>query len=95
MKNSNLSFVPLSQASLCLDCEMITAAAKSCTTCGSAALLNIARALSRPNYHRLLFADDGAMEIVSAEYSGGRQTFFPQQERPRAESYEFSRIQGE
>ena len=50
MNNSNPSLIPLQRASLCLDCEVITPAQKSCMACGSAALLNIARALSGPHY---------------------------------------------
>jgi hypothetical protein len=45
---SQLDVVPLTRASLCLDCEMITAADASCRVCGSAALLSVARALSSP-----------------------------------------------
>ena len=48
MNKSNPSLIPLQRASLCLDCEVITPAQKSCLACGSAALLNVARALSRP-----------------------------------------------
>ena len=44
---SNLSLVPLRQASLCLDCETITTASTKCQACGSQALLNVARALNR------------------------------------------------
>jgi hypothetical protein len=50
MNNSNPSLIPLQRASLCLDCEVITSAQKSCLACGSAALLNIARALGGPHY---------------------------------------------
>ena len=39
--------VPLQQASLCLDCEQITAARVYCRACGSHALLGIAGVLSR------------------------------------------------
>lgn len=48
MKSSKLSLVPFQLASLCLDCEMITAANGRCIACGSMALLNIARTLSKP-----------------------------------------------
>ncbi len=48
MKTTNRNFVPLNQASLCLDCEMVTAAPNSCPACGSGALMSISRALSRP-----------------------------------------------
>lgn len=47
MNSSKLSLVPLQLASLCLDCEMITPAHGRCIACGSAALLNVARTLSR------------------------------------------------
>lgn len=46
MNSSKLSIVPFRQASLCLDCDMITAAHTHCFVCGSAALLNIARTLN-------------------------------------------------
>jgi hypothetical protein len=46
MNVSKLSLVPLQQASLCLDCEIITAAHTHCLACGSAALLNLARTLN-------------------------------------------------
>lgn len=45
MNIGNLDLVPLRQASLCMDCETITAAHTNCLACGSRALLNIARAL--------------------------------------------------
>jgi hypothetical protein len=44
--NSNLSFVPLQQASLCLDCDTITSGHTNCQACGSRALLSLARVLS-------------------------------------------------
>jgi hypothetical protein len=47
MNASNLSFIPLRQASLCLDCEVITLGHTRCMACGSSALLNVDRALSR------------------------------------------------
>jgi hypothetical protein len=50
MNNLNPSLIPLQRASLCLDCEVITPAQKSCLACGSMALLNVARALSGPHY---------------------------------------------
>jgi len=48
MNSSKPSLVPLQLASLCLDCEMITPANGRCVACGSVALLNVARTLSRP-----------------------------------------------
>jgi len=44
--NLNIDLVPLQQANLCLDCELITAGHTECLVCGSRALLNIARVLS-------------------------------------------------
>src|SRR5271154_3061985 len=46
MNTSEFSLVPLQQASLCLDCEMITSAHTHCLACGSAALMNLARTLN-------------------------------------------------
>jgi hypothetical protein len=46
MNVAKFSLVPFQQASLCLDCEMITAAHTHCFVCGSAALLNLARTLN-------------------------------------------------
>jgi hypothetical protein len=46
MNTSELSLVPLKQASLCLDCDMITSSHTNCLACGSAALLNLARTLN-------------------------------------------------
>jgi hypothetical protein len=46
MNISKLSLVPLQHASLCMDCEMITAAHTHCCACGSVALLNLARTLN-------------------------------------------------
>ena len=50
MNVSKLSLVPLQQASLCLDCEIITAAHTHCLACGSVALLNLARTLNGEEY---------------------------------------------
>lgn len=46
MNTSELSLVPLQHASLCMDCEMITASQAHCVACGSAALMSLARALN-------------------------------------------------
>ena len=46
MNTSELSLVPLQQANLCLDCEMITASQTRCFACGSVALMSLARALN-------------------------------------------------
>ena len=46
MNTSELSLVPLQQANLCLDCEMITASQTRCFACGSVALMSLARTLN-------------------------------------------------
>jgi hypothetical protein len=46
VNNYDINLVPLQQASLCLDCEGITAGHTTCLCCGSQALLNIARILN-------------------------------------------------
>src|ERR1700742_486196 len=46
MNASELSLVPLKQASLCLDCDMISGGHTYCFACGSTALLNLARTLN-------------------------------------------------
>jgi hypothetical protein len=48
MNSSSSNLVPLQLASLCLDCEMISSAGGRCVACGSSALLNVGRMLSRP-----------------------------------------------
>ncbi len=50
MNNFNIDLVPLRQASLCLDCEAITAAHTTCLCCGSQALLNVARILNEKTF---------------------------------------------
>ena len=47
---SDLNLVPLQQANLCLDCEMISTGPSKCLACGSRAFLNIARALDKLGY---------------------------------------------
>jgi hypothetical protein len=64
MNNSNPSLIPLQRASLCLDCEVITPAQKSCMACGSTALLNVARALSGPHYANIAGLRDTAIAEV-------------------------------
>jgi len=54
MNSDYPSLVPLRQASLCLDCDVISAAQTNCVACGSSALMSIARTLSRPGYASLL-----------------------------------------
>jgi hypothetical protein len=44
----DISLVPLKHASLCMDCEVITAADHNvCLCCGSRALLNVAQVLDK------------------------------------------------
>jgi hypothetical protein len=54
MNAIKFSLVPLRQASLCLDCDMISAAHTHCAACGSAALLNLARTLDGKGYGDLM-----------------------------------------
>jgi hypothetical protein len=54
MNFTKLSLIPLQKASLCLDCETITAAHTHCFACGSAALLNLARTLNGGEFARPL-----------------------------------------
>jgi hypothetical protein len=75
MNVPNLSVVPLQQASLCLDCEMITAAA-TFPACGSAALMNMARALSGPGYRRDLRVRNRATADESYRYTESQQSLF-------------------
>lgn len=91
MKPSNLSFVPLSQASLCLDCEMITAAATCCAACGSSALMNMARTLSQPGHSRRVVTHN-----VNSTYTkyAERQTIFARQKRISASDYGLVCLQG-
>jgi len=73
MKSSNLTFIPLSQASLCLDCEMITAETMSCAACGSSALMNVARTLGQPRHTRRFAAHNAHARLMD------RHAFFAQQ----------------
>lgn len=53
MTTSELSLVPLREASLCVDCEMITASQTRCLACGSVALMSLARTLNgRASYSK-------------------------------------------
>jgi len=46
MNSSKLSSIPLQLANLCLDCDSITCANDRCLSCGSSAVLNVARMLN-------------------------------------------------
>jgi hypothetical protein len=63
MNVTKLSFVPLQQASLCLDCDMITAGHTHCFACGSVALLNIARTLNGEEHTHM--APQGLTRVAS------------------------------
>jgi hypothetical protein len=65
MKSSKLSLIPLQLASLCLDCDMITPAHGRCVACGSVALLNVARTLSRPGAIHLPRVDNQAVAHIA------------------------------
>ncbi len=65
MNHSSPSLVPLQPASLCLDCELITPAHKTCLAWGSGALLNIARALSGTGYLAIARFDNAAIADVT------------------------------
>ena len=72
MNKPNPSLIPLQRASLCLDCEVITPAQKSCLACGSAALLNVARALSGPQYAGIGgFSDRAIAGVPRRHYQQG------------------------
>ena len=62
MNSTGPSVVPLQLASLCLDCEMITPTRGRCSACGSVALLNVARMLSRPG--AIQFPGDGNRAVA-------------------------------
>jgi hypothetical protein len=65
MNTSKLSLVPLGQASLCLDCDMITSAHTHCCACGSVALLNLARTLNAGEYSDSASAGHAAVTRIS------------------------------
>jgi hypothetical protein len=65
MNISSVSFVPLKQANLCVDCDMITAINTRCPACGSIALLNLDRALARSGYCGLNYPSDATVSTIS------------------------------
>lgn len=77
MNASTLSLVPFQQASLCLDCEMITAAHTHCSVCGSVALLNLARTLNGSKSIGI------ASQVVMPVANGSAQTGMEQKHVPR------------
>ncbi|HYA24124.1 MAG TPA: hypothetical protein VEF05_08180 [Terriglobales bacterium] len=69
MKASNVSFVPLQLASLCLDCELITPAPQGrCMACGSVAVLGIARTLNQRAMKRAPRSDDPVFANVTSRH---------------------------
>jgi hypothetical protein len=75
MNTSNLSLVPLRQASLCLDCETITTAHANCHACGSQALLNVARALDRRHPSDLAWSMTPVVVQMSSSHVRQRDTY--------------------
>jgi hypothetical protein len=66
MNSLDSGVVPLQFASLCLDCEMITPTRGRCTACGSVAVLNVARMLSRPGAIHLPHGDNSRVADVAS-----------------------------
>jgi hypothetical protein len=89
MKASNLSFVPLNQASLCLDCEMITVGTSACVACGSSAVMNVARTLGQPRHTRRFTAHTAHSRHVE------RRAFFAQHNRVSSQDFGLVCRQGE
>lgn len=87
MKSANLSFVPLNQASLCLDCEMITEAAQFCAACGSSAIMNVARTLGQPRHTRRFVGHAPSRHTE-------RREFFAQQSRISSQEFGLICLQG-
>lgn len=71
----DFGIVPLQQASLCLDCEVITAAQTHCTACGSRALLGIAGILSRRGPSNPLFSKHSDWRDDKAQQPQARSLF--------------------
>lgn len=95
MKRSNLSFVPLNQASLCLDCEMITEATNTCAACGSSALMNMARTLGQPRHQRRFRGQNAVPVKVAYSSFAERRVFLGEQNRLSSQGFGFACLQGE
>jgi hypothetical protein len=76
MKTSQLNIVPLALANLCLDCEMITAAGASCGFCGSAALMSLARLLSRAGSGVVFDCQEPTVAKMAPNQTLSKETFF-------------------
>jgi hypothetical protein len=94
MQTSQLNIVPLTRASLCLDCEMITAAHSACRFCGSSALLSIARALSRPGHGGAL-SSEGPIARPASRQSSFRKGLLAHANPASAESFSAGCAQGD
>jgi hypothetical protein len=73
--SSDLSLIPLQQASLCLDCETITTTHTNCHACGSQALLNLARALNRQHLSDRVGSGRRSVVQMSVAHVRQRDTF--------------------
>jgi len=69
MNSSERSLIPLQQANLCLDCDMITTGHTYCFGCGSTALLNLARTLDNRDYADSL--PDALADVASISAAAG------------------------
>lgn len=67
MSSTNLSSVPLHLATLCLDCEMITPAQTRCVSCGSVAVMSVARTLNGPRAAHFS-CNDGAVARLASNH---------------------------
>jgi hypothetical protein len=81
INTSKMSPVPLQQASLCMDCDMITAAHTRCFVCGSAALLNIAKALNGDEYADALQPELATMTSIPSRRVHQTRVLFSADER--------------
>jgi hypothetical protein len=72
MNIATACLVPLQHASLCIDCETITAAHTNCLACGSKALLNIARVLNNRRLSGLALGDRASVLPISMPHSRQR-----------------------
>ncbi len=96
MNTSELSLVPLQQASLCLDCEMITASQTRCFACGSLALMSLARTLngkasySKPARRNLVVINDSSPR--HPQPLTRKDSPIPQHQRLRGKCSNFRRV---
>jgi hypothetical protein len=93
MKTSCRNFVPLRQASLCLDCEMISDTAVACPACGSAALMNMARALGNAGQSHGAYV--GPLPDHAAYASRPERRFVFERSKERSHAFRLPLLQGE